>query len=134
MANKKWQIPFDRDGNMLSSYREERVWWNLATNTEYTLPYHDDEGKYLRANNLFETRTLKPEMRDDYEFTDTLTLQDFSLGRSAIDGILIDSKGKKFRMNWASLSPLILTELVKGQITGTFGFRKHGAYYSIYKK
>lgn len=76
------------------------------------------------------------EMRDNYEFIDTLTLVAMHRGRSACDFEFQDSNGTTYSMFFGEFRKLIQRfndgELVNlGCITGKWTFRKQGANYSI---
>ncbi len=60
-----------------------------------------------------------------YEFEDTLTYKGFERGRSSLNIVWVDSKGKEYRSSMSTLS-LHLQQGGGNQISGRFGFKKRG--------
>jgi len=97
-----YQIPFDKDGNQMDF--PEKRWVN--------------------------GEPIYPDMRDNFEFDDTLTLLDYGRGRSSVTFTLQRLNGKNVTMFVSDLCDMVKAcESKQGVFHGRFTFCKKGQNY-----
>lgn len=146
-------IPFHYDGNMMdyNGYSNEaKVWWDINDNVlarvDYKTWYKETPiDKFDREQN---ERILKQQKmiedgiyiqvpavtwNSNYEFYDTLIIDNTKRGRSAAQFILKSkTSNKTYNMFMKGCLDLMQkTTITKGAITGWFSFIKRGANYGI---
>ena len=101
MAKGTYKIPFDQQGNQLD------------------YPEHS----YLRG-------VMTPcKMEENYEFSDTLTFQDYGRGRSSVTFTMKRANTGKTVTMFVSDFANIINKMNHGHVTGRFTFVKKGQNY-----
>lgn len=70
------------------------------------------------------------EMPATFRFSGALTVVDYERGRSAVNVIMEDTRGRQFYMSLAEFMGLV-HEMHHGSIHGTWGFAKNGSNTTI---
>lgn len=101
--NGDYEIPFDRKGNQ----------------------QHYPEPDYSMSNGY---KCVDPVWKQNHEFSDILTYQEYRRGRSAAYFVFKTSDGKE-RTVFLKEFEQMLPHMVRGSITGTFTYIKRGMNY-----
>lgn len=93
----------------------------------YQIPF-DAKGNMLAYDAGWETNIKK----DVYTFSEEMSITGYSRGRSSAQFILIDSKGKTYRMFLSdTFDMLSRADISKGKVSGSWTFVKKGANYGL---
>lgn len=90
----------------------------------YQIPFNSETGDQLHYPELYFGGKL--EMRDNFEFEDTISFDTYLRGRSAAYFIFKRSTGEKLVVFLTDMCDMI-PRMVEGKVTGTFTFTKRGA-------
>lgn len=99
-----------------------------AKTGQYPIPFDPDGNQQAYPSDTGYNPRIPPTWVNNFEFTDTLTYEGYSTGRSAISFEMKRTDGTTVNVFISDFSVMI-PRFSRGQITGTFTFVKKGGSY-----